>query len=141
MMRDHYLILRIISKVLIPFIVMFGLYVQFHGEYGPGGGFQAGVIIASGLILYALIFGLTDGQRIGMLSVCRILAPLGGLLFVGTGFATLFFGGNFLEYAAFFPSDPKLGLLVGIIVVELGVGLAVTASMILIFFTFSERRS
>ena len=141
MMRDHYVILRVVSKVLIPFIVMFGLYVQFHGEYGPGGGFQAGVIIASGLILYALIFGLTDRQREGMLSVCRLLAPLGALFFVGTGFATLFFGGNFLEYAAFAPAEPKLGLLIGIIVVELGVGLAVAASMILIFFTFSERRS
>lgn len=69
------------------------------------------------------------------------MAPLGALFFVGTGFATLFFGGNFLEYAAFAPAEPKLGLLIGIIVVELGVGLAVAASMILIFFTFSERRS
>lgn len=139
-MRDHYLILRVVSKVLIPFIVMFGLYVQFHGEYGPGGGFQAGVIIASAFILYALIFGLTTAQRLRLLGVARVLAPLGAIIFVGTGFVTLLFGGNFLEYAVLVDGDPTTGLLVGIIVVELGVGIAVTASMIALFFTFSERR-
>ena len=139
-MRDHYLILRVVSKLLIPFIVMFGLYVQFHGEYGPGGGFQAGVIIASAFILYALIFGLTTKQRLRLLGVARVLAPLGAIIFVGTGFVTLLFGGNFLEYAVLIDGDPTTGLLVGIIVVELGVGIAVTASMIALFFTFSERR-
>ena len=139
-MRDHYLILRVVSKLLIPFIVMFGLYVQFHGDYGPGGGFQAGVIIASAFILYALIFGLTTKQRLRLLGVARVLAPLGAIIFVGTGFVTLLFGGNFLEYAVLIDGDPTTGLLVGIIVVELGVGIAVTASMIALFFTFSERR-
>ncbi|GGB58768.1 Na(+)/H(+) antiporter subunit B [Tistrella bauzanensis] len=139
-MRDHYLILRVVSKLLIPFIIMFGLYVQFHGEYGPGGGFQAGVIIASAFILYALIFGLTTKQRLRLLGVARVLAPLGAIIFVGTGFVTLLFGGNFLEYAVLIDGDPTTGLLVGIIVVELGVGIAVTASMIALFFTFSERR-
>ncbi|MHA7838790.1 MAG: MnhB domain-containing protein, partial [bacterium] len=52
------IVLRIVGKGLIPFILLFALYVQFHGDYGPGGGFQAGVIFAAGLILHGLIFGL-----------------------------------------------------------------------------------
>jgi len=53
----HHLIPRVVGRMLIPFILLFGLYVQFHGEYGPGGGFQAGAIIAASIILYALIEG------------------------------------------------------------------------------------
>ena len=36
-------------------MLLFALYVQFHGDYGPGGGFQAGVIVAVGVILHALV--------------------------------------------------------------------------------------
>ena len=61
-MAPH-LILRVVSKLLIPLIVVFGLYVQFHGDFGPGGGFQAGVIIAVAVILYALIFGMEEARK------------------------------------------------------------------------------
>ena len=57
---DSYLVLRVVAKLLMPFILLFALYVQFHGDFGPGGGFQAGVIFAAGFILYALIFGLKN---------------------------------------------------------------------------------
>ena len=53
----HHTIPRIVTKLIIPLILLFGLYIQFHGEYSAGGGFQAGVIIASGFILYNIIFG------------------------------------------------------------------------------------
>ena len=55
---NQHLILRVVAKILIPLIALFAFYVQFHGDYGPGGGFQAGVILAAAVILYALIFGL-----------------------------------------------------------------------------------
>ena len=57
-------ILRVITKLLLPLILLFALYVQFHGDFGPGGGFQAGVIFASGIILYALVFGLDAARRV-----------------------------------------------------------------------------
>ena len=56
-------VLRVIAKLLIPFILVFGLYVQFHGDYGPGGGFQAGVIVAAAVIFHALIYGLQHLQN------------------------------------------------------------------------------
>ena len=34
----HHSVLRVVAKLLLPLILLFGLYVQFHGDYGPGGG-------------------------------------------------------------------------------------------------------
>ena len=59
---SHIVVLRVVAKLLIPVILLFALYVQFHGDFGPGGGFQAGVIFGSGFILYALIFGTEIGR-------------------------------------------------------------------------------
>ena len=55
-------ILRISTKILFAPIILFGLYVQFHGDFGPGGGVQAGVIVASAFILYSLVFGNKEGK-------------------------------------------------------------------------------
>ena len=57
-------ILRISTKILFAPIILFGLYVQFHGDFGPGGGFQAGVIVASAFILYSLVFGIEAGKKL-----------------------------------------------------------------------------
>ena len=51
-------ILKETARVMVPVIVLYALYIQFHGDFGPGGGFQAGVIFAIGIILHALILGL-----------------------------------------------------------------------------------
>ena len=64
-------IIRIVTKILIPYILLFAMYVQFHGDFGPGGGFQAGVIFASALILYGLVYGLTALQRVASDSLQR----------------------------------------------------------------------
>ncbi|MCD6043780.1 MAG: cation:proton antiporter, partial [Burkholderiales bacterium] len=58
------LVLRIVAKLLMPFMLLFALYVQFHGDYGPGGGFQAGVIAAAAIVFYAITFGLAAAQRL-----------------------------------------------------------------------------
>ena len=88
------LVLRIVTKILMPFILLFALYVQFHGDYGPGGGFQAGVIFGAGFILYGLVYGL-DALR-GALSsdVLRAGFALGLLIFAGVGVAGLLLGGK-----------------------------------------------
>ena len=69
-MRRHF-VLRVITKLLMPFVLLFALYVQFHGDFGPGGGFQAGVIFAAGFILYALTFGVDSAQRILPVGILR----------------------------------------------------------------------
>ena len=91
-------ILRVVSKLLIPYILLFALYVQFHGDFGPGGGFQAGVIFAAAVILYGLVFGLSCVQRAVKPAVVELCIPLGVLIYAGTGVLTMLFGGNYLQY-------------------------------------------
>jgi multicomponent Na+:H+ antiporter subunit B len=137
-------IIRVVSKLLIPYILLFGFYVQFHGDFGPGGGFQAGVILASALILYALVFGLDAAKRVAPPAVIEKLMALGVLLYGGTGVATILLGGNFLDYRVFnHPSIPHFlprGQHLGIFAVEFGVGITVTAVMTMIFYAFAGRK-
>lgn len=134
----HNLILIFIAKFLIPVIVLFALYVQFHGDYGPGGGFQAGVIFSVAFILYTLVFGLSTAERVLPSSVLRIFASLGVLIYAGTGFATLLLGGSFLDYSVL-AENPVAGQHIGILVIELGVGITVASVMLIIFFAFAGR--
>ena len=134
----HNLILIVIAKILIPIIILFALYVQFHGDYGPGGGFQAGVIFSVAFILYGLVFGLDAAQRVIPPMVLRFLASLGVLIFAGTGVATLLLGGQYLNYNVL-AADPVAGQHIGIIVIELGVGMTVSSVMLIVFFAFAGR--
>ena len=131
-------ILRIVAKFMIPYILLFALYVQFHGDFGPGGGFQAGVIFAAGFILYGLIFGIENARKVIPSWVTRILLAIGLLLYGGTGIASFFFGGNFLNYSVL-SHNPVSGQHLGILLVELGVGITVSATMMTIFFIFSSQ--
>jgi multicomponent Na+:H+ antiporter subunit B len=134
----HNLILRVLAKLLIPVIILFALYVQFHGDYGPGGGFQAGVIFSVAFIFYALVFGLESAERVMPAGVLRVLASLGVLIYAGVGVVTLIRGGNFLDYDML-SQNPVAGQHLGILVIELGVGITVSAVMLIIFFTFAGR--
>ncbi|HMA98265.1 MAG TPA: MnhB domain-containing protein, partial [Wenzhouxiangella sp.] len=67
-------ILRILARFLIPLILLVGLYIQFHGEYSPGGGFQAGLVFSAGWILFVLIYGLERGLRAIPLRVMYFLS-------------------------------------------------------------------
>ncbi len=129
-------ILRVTSKLLIPFILLFALYVQFHGDFGPGGGFQAGVIFGSAFILYALIFGIDNARRVVPASVRRLGLAAGVLLYAGVGVASLFLGGNYLNYSVL-ADEATRGQHLGINLIEFGVGTTVAAAMISIFFVFA----
>lgn len=138
-MHEQHMVLRIISKILIPFILLFALYVQFHGDFGPGGGFQAGVIFAAAIILYAMLFGLDKARRVFNQTLIQLIAAIGLLLYASVGVVSLFNGGNFLDYNVL-ADDPIAGQHLGILLIELGVGCTVTAVMIIIFFNFAGRR-
>ena len=136
--RDN-LILRVVAKSLFPFILLFGLYVQFHGDFGPGGGFQAGVIFAAGWILYGLVFGLSDMQRALPSRWVEVGAALGVLLYGGVGVYALFNHGVFLDYNVLDHHSTVHGQHRGIFWVELGVGITVTSVMIGLFYAFAGR--
>jgi multicomponent Na+:H+ antiporter subunit B len=130
-------ILRSVTKALIPLVLLFALYVQFHGDFGPGGGFQAGVIFAAGLILYAMIFGPVALQRVVPPRVVELGIVTGVLIYGGTGLACLLRGYAFLDYTALDPHHPSHGQHLGILLVELGVGVTVTAVMLTVYYYFS----
>ena len=134
-----YVILRIISKLFIPVIILFALYVQFHGDFGPGGGFQAGVIFASAIILYGLVFGTIKARNIIPPRILLLFVAGGLLLYLGTGILATLRGGNFLQYRSLL-KNPLMGEHLGILTIELGVGITVATAMISIFFCFADRR-
>ncbi len=134
----HHLILRVVAKLLIPPILMFALYVQFHGDFGPGGGFQAGVIFGAGFILYALVFGVETARKVAQPRSVRVMVAVGILLYGTVGLVSLLLGGSYLDYSVL-ADDPVRGQHLGIFVIELGVGTTVAAVMITVFFTFASR--
>jgi multicomponent Na+:H+ antiporter subunit B len=134
-----YRVLRVISKLLLPFILLFAFYVLFHGEYGPGGGFQAGVIFASGFVLYGLVFGLEGARRVLPQPLVWVMIPLGILLYLGLGVAGMVLGGEFLDFGGLRPGDPRAGQQLGILLVETSVGITVAAVIAAVFFSFASR--
>jgi multicomponent Na+:H+ antiporter subunit B len=136
MKRD--LILRVVAKVFLPFILVFALYVQFHGDFGPGGGFQAGVIIAAAVVFYALIYGLANARRVVPEPLVEAMMAAGVLLYMGVGFAGLLLGGNFLDYFVL-DRDSVIGQHRGIFWIEAGVAITVAGVMLKIFYMFADR--
>ncbi len=134
---EHHLVLRVVAKLMVPLILLFALYVQFHGDYGPGGGFQAGVIFGAGFILYSLVFGVQGAQKVVGSNLLRVLSALGVLLYAGVGIVSLLLGGNYLDYN-YLSHDPVHGQHLGILLIELGVGITVASVMTLVFYTFAD---
>jgi len=143
----HMGIARIAAKVLIPYILLFALYVQFHGDFGPGGGFQAGVIFAAGFVLHTLAFGQSSTLKAFPPAAIEVMVPAGVLLYGGVGIACMLQGGNFLDYD-FLLGPPHgdhahehalHGQHYGILLVELGVGITVAGVMLAIFNAFVAR--
>lgn len=132
------LILRVGTKLILPFILLFALYVQFHGELGPGGGFQAGVITAGMVILVGITFGIGAAKRIAPQGLVQAMVPLGVLIFAGTGVAGLLLGKNYLDYSVL-GHDPVHARELGIILVEFGVLVTVSGTMTALFYAFAER--
>ena len=135
----HHLILRVITKLLVGTIFLFALYVQFHGDYSPGGGFQAGVIMAAGFIIYGLVFTLKRVKQVFPPWLVHKLIALGVLIYAGTGIYSLLAGYAYLDYAALAPHHPEHGQHYGILIVELGLGITVTAVMVAVYYAFASR--
>jgi multicomponent Na+:H+ antiporter subunit B len=132
------LIPRVGTKLILPFILLFALYVQFHGELGPGGGFQAGVIAAAMVILLSITFGLETAKQVAPPRAVHVMVPLGVLIYAGTGMAGPLAGKNYLDYSAL-AHDPVHGHELGIMIVEAGVLITVCGTMIALFYAFVER--
>lgn len=136
-MKD-YLVLRIVAKILIAFMILFALYVQFHGDFGPGGGFQAGVIAAAAIIFYAIIYGLPAARKVVPEWLVETMVAAGVLLYASVGVAGMLLGGNYLDYFVLH-ADRVEGQHRGIFWVEVGVLITVAGVMLMIFYLFAGR--
>jgi multicomponent Na+:H+ antiporter subunit B len=132
------LILRVVAKLMNPFILLFALYVQFHGDFGPGGGFHAGVILAAAVIFYALIYGLADARKLVPEPLVESMMAIGVLIYAGVGVAGLLLGGNYLDYFVL-DANSVHGQHRGIFWVEVGVASTVSGVMLKIFYMFADR--
>ena len=131
-------IFRVAAKIFIPFMLVFALYVQFHGDFGPGGGFQAGVVAAAMVIFYSIIFGLEAARQIFPQRIVEMMVPTGVAIFAGVGVVNLLLGDNYLDYSSLM-HDPENGQHIGILLVEIGVFVTVSGTMVAIFYTFVGR--
>ena len=91
-------LLDVISRKLAPFVMLFGFYLIAYAYRSPGGGFQGGVVIASGVILLALGREIHDVERLFPIESLHAgeIAAFAGILLVA--FAGLFVGGVILAY-------------------------------------------
>jgi len=137
MIKQRYqsIIIQTICSLLIPFIQLFAIYVIMHGHYGPGGGFQGGVLLAVSILLQRLYLGKEASYQKFPPKLALVLASIGMLIFGLAGIIPLAFGGSFLDYA-YLPIPGVSGAemrYLGILIVELGIGLAVFGTLVLIF--------
>ncbi len=132
-------ILKLVSSTISPFIMVFALYVVFHGHYSPGGGFQGGTLLAAAVILIRLAAGIEKSQMLFNSNWATPLGSVGVLLYFGTGLVAMLMGGNFLNYH-YLPlgTDEVMLRSNGILMVEVGVAIAVMAILISIFDDLSK---
>ncbi len=123
------------SRLLSPYIMVFGWYVIFHGHYSPGGGFQGGALLAASILLIRV----AGGRRISRLQIQEFattpLAVIGVVIYFATGLVSIAMGGYFLDYEMLpIPGlDPAWLRYYGILIIEIGIGLAVMAILIMIY--------
>ncbi len=137
-MKAH-VIIQTVAKKLVPFIQLYALYVVMHGEGGPGGGFQGGVILGASFILYVLAFGVPEGKKLFTQKFRDVFQSVGVLIYAGIGVLTILVGGNYLEYRLLPFGSPAESSHLGILGIEIGVGITVAAVMVTIFFEMTGR--
>ncbi|MEX0639125.1 MAG: MnhB domain-containing protein [Balneolaceae bacterium] len=123
------------ARLLSPYIMLFGLYVIFHGHYSPGGGFQGGALLATSVILTRLSGGRIISNLQLKENLTTPIAAIGVAIYFITGAVAVFYGSYFLDYEALpFPGlEPATLRYYGILVIEIGIGLSVMAILILIY--------
>ncbi len=140
--RYQSIIVQTVGSLLIPFVQLFALYVIIHGHYGPGGGFQGGVLLAVSIILQRLYLGVDIAHRKFAPRAAPVLATTGMLIFILAGLVPMLYGASFLDYGGlplFWVHGAELRAL-GILIVEVGIGLAVFGTLILIFDNLAGER-
>lgn len=132
-------VLKTVLLRVIPLVLLFGLYVQFHGDYGPGGGFQAGVIFGAGLITFGLLTSAAELAQLVRVRWANAGMALGVLTYGGVGIASMIMGGHFLDYTVL-AAQQTTGQHIGILIIEFGVGMTVASTMVSLYFSLNRQQ-
>lgn len=139
--RYENVVIETVSRLLIPAMQLFGLYVIAHGHGSPGGGFQGGCILAASFILMVIAYDIKEAKSHMSENLNTILCCAGVFIYGGIGLLCVILGGNFLDYSVLhkiLPVDPVKARYMGMLGVEIGVGIAVMAVMISIFLNIAS---
>jgi multicomponent Na+:H+ antiporter subunit B len=137
------LILKTITKMLLPFIQMYGVYVVLHGHVSPGGGFSGGAILGASLILYIIVFGLKQGEKKLPHDVSLFIESGGVAWYMIIGLVGIYVTGSYLsnQQAGFFMGEAGKLLSAGMIpLITIGVGAKVASTMITLFTTIVKEQ-
>lgn len=139
--RYESLVVDVVARLNVPFMQLFALYVIVHGHYSPGGGFQGGVILAVSVILHRLVLGPEESGRRFSPRAGLALAVGGVLAFLVIGLIPLLAGASFLDYAAlpFRGLEPAARRYIGILLVEIAIGLGVWGALVMVYDTLADR--
>ena len=137
----HDVIIKTTSRLIVPFIQIFALYVIAHGHHSPGGGFQGGVILGAAMIIFSIAFNLRSALQRMSERATVILCTLGVFIYAFTGVICMLLGLNYLDYGALaglLGVDPVMAHSHGILIVEIGVGIAVMAVMVTLYYNLAS---
>ena len=136
-------VVQTVSRIMIPFIQLFALYVIFHGSLGPGGGFQGGAVFASSFILYIVVFNIARGEKRVPESANTALSSAGLYIYGGVGLLSMIFSLGAAQYLNYgfipFTSHFEENRALGIDLVEIGIGITVMAVITSIFFDLAGK--
>lgn len=143
--RGGDVIVETVSRLMVPFIQLFALYVIIHGASGPGGGFQGGVIFASSFVLLVVTFGIVDAGNRFPEAVNTALFSTGVYIYAGVGLlcVILSYGAaQYLNYGflSLLPVHFEERRALGMDIVEIGIGITVMAVITSIFFNLAWKR-
>jgi len=132
------LIVKTITRLIIPFIQLYGIFIILHGHLSPGGGFSGGAILGASIVLYSLSFGLEKASKKLSHETSSIIETAGILWYIVLGLVGIFMRGFFLtNRGAGFPMGEAGGVISSgmIALITLGIGAKVASTMITLFHT------
>ncbi len=135
------LIVKTITRLIVPFIQIYGIFIILHGHISPGGGFSGGAVLGASMILYTLSFGLEKAEKKLSPKTASILESSGILWYILIGLLGIALGGSFLsnKEVGFFMGLPGELLSSGMIpLLAIGIGIKVASTMITLFHTIIE---
>ncbi len=135
------LIVRTITRVIVPFIQVYGIFIVMHGHVSPGGGFSGGSVLGASLILFTLAYGLKEAEKKMSHEVGAVIESSAVLWYIAMGMVGIIMGGNLFENksAGFYMGQASYLFNAGMIpLITLGVGMKVASTMITLFQTIIE---